>query len=224
MKFSLCILLMCLFICPVLFESCRGSTPSPFPYVVTSGFEGEYIISYGQSYMDSRCSSEGQTFTISQGICSFTVSSSDDNKIKIIGNGCEWWPWPDMIKYILGKFDTDDSFRAGSGIECFVCCCDFEISGRFYSDKTIKGEVYINFSHDKNCGIIIPIQGMRTDMAQYEWPESDNECIGDSDCLTSGCSGEICSTESMPSPCFANPPPAGTTCGCVSGRCKWHYF
>jgi len=213
MKFSFRLLLMCLFICPVLLESCRES--SSYPSVVTSGFEGEYVVTYGPSSLDYRCSTWSPIPPPGQ--CSFTVSREGENGARISGEGCEWWAGP-----VFGRFNTDGSFDASWNIMCIRCCCVFEISGRFYSDKTMKGEVYLNFSFDKDCGLYIPIQGMRMDVAPYELPENDNECIGDLDCQTSGCSGEVCSPESVATICIYRPPPPGCWCGCVSGRCKWH--
>lgn len=48
------------------------------------------------------------------------------------------------------------------------------------------------------------------------------ECMKDSDCIRTGCSGNICSATTQVSTCTANPSCyQDAECGCVDGLCRW---
>ncbi len=61
--------------------------------------------------------------------------------------------------------------------------------------------------------------------ARVEQPQSPGECATDGDCVTSGCSSELCVPKSAGQmmttcevkPCFA----VLQTCGCHDGQCTW---
>lgn len=48
-----------------------------------------------------------------------------------------------------------------------------------------------------------------------------NACSKDTDCMPSGCSGEICAAESIASTCEALPVSPEGDCGCLEGMCVW---
>ena len=51
-----------------------------------------------------------------------------------------------------------------------------------------------------------------------------SECFFDSDCITTGCSSEICASEEMASACVYVPEYECNqyrSCGCVAGTCAW---
>ena len=61
---------------------------------------------------------------------------------------------------------------------------------------------------------------------RVEGPSAAGECTTDADCVTAGCSGEVCAAKASAEglmttceirPCFA----ALDTCGCVEGVCSW---
>ena len=56
---------------------------------------------------------------------------------------------------------------------------------------------------------------------RFEAPRFDNVCTVDTDCFRTGCSGEVCAAENVPTTCEAIVRPEGT-CGCVSGVCRWN--
>ncbi|MDD5318146.1 MAG: eight-cysteine-cluster domain-containing protein [Candidatus ainarchaeum sp.] len=52
----------------------------------------------------------------------------------------------------------------------------------------------------------------------------DGECASDSQCVVSGCSGQVCANRSVVTTCEYRPEYACyglTSCGCVGGRCAW---
>ncbi len=61
---------------------------------------------------------------------------------------------------------------------------------------------------------------------RVEAPSRANRCQADSDCRTSGCSGEVCAAEDVVSACPFEPgmtwPPRGARCGCVQAECIWY--
>jgi len=56
---------------------------------------------------------------------------------------------------------------------------------------------------------------------RYEGTAFDNDCESDDDCMTSGCSGEVCAAESVVTTCEVVGAPGGE-CGCVDKECIWH--
>lgn len=61
---------------------------------------------------------------------------------------------------------------------------------------------------------------------RVEEPEADSECTSDADCVSTGCSGEVCTTRSVGLDlattcevldCFD----VLDACGCHGGRCTW---
>lgn len=56
---------------------------------------------------------------------------------------------------------------------------------------------------------------------RYEAPNADNACTVDSDCMVSGCSGEVCAADSLFTTCDFVPGPGGS-CGCVNNVCIWN--
>jgi eight-cysteine-cluster-containing protein len=59
--------------------------------------------------------------------------------------------------------------------------------------------------------------------ARVEGTGFENGCASDGTCMTSGCSGEVCSAENVNTTCEmpADGFPKGEGCGCVSGECVW---
>lgn len=59
---------------------------------------------------------------------------------------------------------------------------------------------------------------------RFEGTGFDNACNADTDCLTGGCSGEVCSaSREVVTTCEVLPVtlPQGTSCGCVQAQCIW---
>src|SRR5574341_354724 len=132
----------------VILEGCRENSSSASPRsVLTSGFQGNYIVFYDRPFQKSPCSQE-QHFP-NTGSCSIEAKSDDRGRVYLTGEECVWWP--SVSKTISGQFDSKGTFLAFSGISCIICCCEFSISGRFYSDRTLTGEAYVNFSHNEDC-------------------------------------------------------------------------
>ena len=61
---------------------------------------------------------------------------------------------------------------------------------------------------------------------RLELPESDNECVQDSDCSKGGCGSELCIPRQVAKtmgstcevrPCFSTL----NSCGCQAGKCQW---
>jgi eight-cysteine-cluster-containing protein len=68
------------------------------------------------------------------------------------------------------------------------------------------------------------LKGSEALYARYEGPDPDN-CGSDAGCVASGCSGEVCSAESVATTCEVIPTPRGDygceACACLSGHCRW---
>lgn len=56
---------------------------------------------------------------------------------------------------------------------------------------------------------------------RWEAPRFRNACTVDTDCFRTGCSGEVCAAENVPTTCEAITR-AGGTCGCVANVCVWN--
>jgi eight-cysteine-cluster-containing protein len=57
---------------------------------------------------------------------------------------------------------------------------------------------------------------------RYEGTDYVNNCRADADCVTGGCSGEVCTAEPGIATTCELVPPAPGACGCVSGQCQWY--
>lgn len=57
---------------------------------------------------------------------------------------------------------------------------------------------------------------------RFEGTEAANRCTTSSDCVRSGCSGEVCAAESVATTCELLPYGPSGDCGCVDGVCIWH--
>jgi len=55
---------------------------------------------------------------------------------------------------------------------------------------------------------------------RYEGTSGNNDCKADSDCMRSGCSGEVCAADQQDTTCELVPKPAGG-CHCVENQCQW---
>lgn len=56
---------------------------------------------------------------------------------------------------------------------------------------------------------------------RFEAPRFRNACTADTECFRTGCSGEVCAAENVPTTCEAITRAEGT-CGCVAGACVWN--
>ncbi len=57
---------------------------------------------------------------------------------------------------------------------------------------------------------------------RFEGTSFQNACGSDSDCVTGGCSGEVCAAEPVTSTCDVQPTKPAGKCGCVDGLCVWY--
>jgi eight-cysteine-cluster-containing protein len=57
---------------------------------------------------------------------------------------------------------------------------------------------------------------------RFEGTSFQNACSSDSDCLESGCSGEVCAAENVNSTCDVQLDKPTGGCGCVEGLCIWY--
>ena len=57
---------------------------------------------------------------------------------------------------------------------------------------------------------------------RFEGTSAFNGCRTSSDCVRSGCSGEVCAAEAVATTCELLPYGPSGDCGCVEGQCIWH--
>jgi hypothetical protein len=74
------------------------------------------------------------------------------------------------------------------------------------------------------CGARVPVFSEGSDdFLAYELPESEGECFVDADCDGEGC-GSDCTAQHADTgmaTCAAPAHLSYSSCGCVSGRCRW---
>jgi eight-cysteine-cluster-containing protein len=60
--------------------------------------------------------------------------------------------------------------------------------------------------------------------ARVEGATASNDCAVDADCMSSGCSKEVCAAEEMMTACDVQewPQGDGASCGCVDKQCVWY--
>ncbi len=131
--------------------------------------------------------------------------------------------------------NTDD--RCSDAIDCGVK----KVSGTFSWDQNIFWSIQEEcqgktISHEESSLVpsgtyhvlITDADGQVTKEKFTIISKARDECNSDSDCAIGGCSSEVCGVkglvESVVSPCLARPYYECyqyTSCGCVSGQCKW---
>jgi eight-cysteine-cluster-containing protein len=127
---------------------------------------------------------------------------------------------------VPGEFgDCEAVLGVGVGLDgtCQVisgCGCDAACDGRVFA--TLEDCEAACVVAPPPCGREPSVSPRDPMYDRYEGTEYVNNCRADADCVTGGCSGEVCTAEPGIATTCELVPPAPGACGCVAGQCQWY--
>ncbi len=199
--------------------SCQWTNPAP--YVRCAGIQ-----TFGKNPVDGTCCEYPSPCNVPGGYEQFATESAC-NGLGEVGDGCSMYgsACADGLECDYACPDGSNDPNCNLGINPTGTCVAAVATCSMYGGNSCEAGFECQYqcpdgSNNPNCNLGINPTGICVELPR------GRDCQQDSDCIISGCSGQVCTNHNVITTCDYRPEyacynPQNTSCGCTQGFCGW---